>query len=180
MVYRSTRISAGFCISLAAIILLVPFAWLVSMLIAAAFHELCHLIAIRFLSGQNKAVYLRLAGPRIDLPDLSAGKEVLCALAGPLGGLFLIFFLDVFPQLAICALLQSAYNLLPLYPLDGGRAMKHMLLVLLPPPVAKKSFRIIECICKICIVLTGIWCWVWGGLGPMVLLVGIVLVLRVK
>lgn len=53
----------------------------------------------------------------------SAGREVLCALAGPLGGFLLLFLLHSAPRIALCAFVQSVCNLIPVYPLDGGRAL---------------------------------------------------------
>ena len=180
MVSKTQRFSAGFCISLAIILLIVPFSWLVSMLIAAAFHEICHLGAIRVLSGKTGRVYFRLAGPRIDLPELSPGREALCALSGPLGGLLLLLLVDVFPKLAICGLIQSVYNLLPMYPLDGGRALRSILSMMLPPPKVKQYVRVIEFLCRMGILAAGIWGCFWGGFGLLSFLVCMVIVIRVK
>ena len=58
---------------------------------------------------------------------MSGGREVVCILAGPLGGLSLLLLCRRFPRVAICGMLQSVYNVLPIYPLDGGRALRGIL-----------------------------------------------------
>ena len=50
-------------------------------------------------------------------------RELFCALAGPVGSLLLVTLQAWFPLLALCAFVQGCFNLLPLYPLDGGRAL---------------------------------------------------------
>ena len=49
------------------------------------------------------------------------------ALAGPFGGLVLLLTARWLPRLAICGLMQSVFNLLPISPLDGSRAVSAML-----------------------------------------------------
>ncbi len=58
---------------------------------------------------------------------MSSGKSVICILSGPMGSLLLFLFVRWIPRIAFCGLLQGIYNLLPIYPLDGGRVVRCML-----------------------------------------------------
>ena len=68
---------------------------------------------------------------------MSPGRELICILAGPAASLLLLCLARIFPRVAICGLIQGCYNLLPIAPLDGGRAL-HCLLSLLE----KRQFRL--------------------------------------
>lgn len=132
----SLFISSGYCFALAVMILLLPPEWIMSAMIAALIHELCHYLAILACSGKTAGVGLYSFSARIALPEMSRGKELLCALAGPFGGMMLWLLAPWFPRLAMCAAVQSLYNLLPVYPLDGGRALRCALHLFLPPSAA--------------------------------------------
>lgn len=112
------------CILLAAAVLLFPLNWLLAGLLAAAAHELCHLLAVKAMGGRVLRLRVTLGGLLMDTSPMGAGRELVCLLAGPVGALALLVLCRRFPRLAICAMLQSAYNLLPIYPLDGGRALR--------------------------------------------------------
>lgn len=174
------KISGGFCITLALMMLLVPFKWLLSAALAAAFHELCHYLAILACCGRCDRVKLYSFAAHLSLPEMSRGREVLCALAGPVGGLCLLPLAQWAPRLALCAAMQSAYNLLPIYPLDGGRALRSGLLLFLSPPIAAAVCHSFEIVFKLLIFLLGIYGCFGLKLGIFPLLMAMLLLIRVK
>ena len=174
------KISGGFCVVMALMLLLVPMKWLAAAAFAAAFHELCHHLAIRACSGTCVGVRFYAFAAHLPLPEMSRGREVLCALAGPIGGLSLLCLARCMPRLALCAAMQSAYNLLPIYPLDGGRALRSGLLLFLSPPAAAAVCHTLEIVFKALIFLLGIYgCFVLK-LGIFPLLLSLLLLIRVK
>lgn len=174
---RGVGISGGFCIALALMLLLLPLPWICAALAAAFFHELCHYLAIRACGHETQSLRLYSFGALMPLPEMSRGRELLCALAGPIGGLCLLPLARWIPRTAICAALQSVYNLLPIYPLDGGRAMRCILSIGFPPPRAAKIGRWVERICKagICAVALYGTMILHLGTGPL-LLAGLLLI----
>ena len=173
-------ISGSFCLGLALMLILLPFEWCISCMIAAGFHELCHYMAVRFLSGKPGAIQLFSYAARMPLPEMSAGREVVCALAGPLGGLCLLLLVGWFPRLSLCAAIQSLYNLLPVYPLDGGRALRCGLLILLPTDVAERFCRIVEFLCIFLAFAVAVYGCIWLKLGIFPLLMALLLLIRIK
>ncbi|NBH78160.1 hypothetical protein D3Z52_08230 [Clostridiaceae bacterium] len=96
--------------------LLLPF------LAAAALHELGHLLALRLTGGTLRRLCLTAAGGRMDciLPD---GRLACCAVhfAGPAANLAAaaLFRTLGFPLFAGANFVLSAFNLLPICPMDG-------------------------------------------------------------
>lgn len=180
MAHKERRISIGFCISMALMLLLMPFSWLMAMLLAAFFHELGHLIPIYLLSGQRQDIKLSIAGARIDLPNLDGGKEMICALSGPVAGFFLLFLYELFPKLALCALFQSLYNLLPIYPLDGGRALRCFLTIHFPPPIAAGVMYWVTLICKFILFVVGVIVCFRVEYGFLLFFISVMTIVRAK
>lgn len=173
-------VSFGFYLTLALMLLLMPLRWLFSAIVAAVFHEFCHYAAIRLLCRKSATVKLYSYGARMPLPEISRSKELLCAIAGPVGGLLLTAFAPLFPRLALCAFIQSFYNLLPIYPLDGGRMLSSLLSVLFLPPHAKAVLRITEISTKLIICLASLYACFCLRFGVLPLLIAALICIRSK
>lgn len=118
----------GFCLILLALLLLTcPLRWLAASILAAAFHELCHLGAVKLLGGQALSFRAGARGAVLEVEELGPGQEALAAAAGPAGSLLLLLLAGPFPNLALCGLGQGLFNLLPVFPLDGGRILLRVL-----------------------------------------------------
>lgn len=114
----------GFWLQLGLMLLLFPFRVLAGVLLAALIHECGHLVAIRLSRGEVRRIELHAGGVRIVTAPMEPKQELLCALAGPAAGALTLFAWRAFPELAVAGLFQTAFNLLPVYPLDGGRAWR--------------------------------------------------------
>lgn len=121
---RNIRVEASACLWWAVLLLFLPLRWLLAAVLAGSFHEFCHYLAIRAVGGKVEAVAIRLMGASITTPPLEARQELVCSLAGPVGSLVLVPFARFLPMTALCALVQCTFNLLPIYPMDGGRALR--------------------------------------------------------
>ena len=125
---------------------------------ACFFHELGHAAAIWAFGRQIAAVHLGFLGAVIQTQTLSYFQEVVCALAGPAVNLACgCLFRTAAADFAALSLLLALFNLLPLYPLDGGRALQAMLRQWL----AERACRLVLAACRVvfCSVLVGLAVW---------------------
>lgn len=152
---RIISVRYDFCILLALSLFLLPISWVVGWAIASCIHELFHILAIRICKVKILAVGLISTGAVIQTETMTPLQELFCSLAGPVGGLSAILFLRVMPQIAICAVVQSVFNLLPVYPLDGGRALKCFIALLAGDEMSQKISRLTSITT---ILLIGILC----------------------
>lgn len=119
-------------------------------------HESGHLLFMKLFKYDDvKMFFIPFFGAATKGYDLNpdANKQALVALAGPLPGICLGAILalafkytenDLYYQTAIMFLSINAFNLLPLYPLDGGRFIESILFS--RSPILEIVFKIITSI----------------------------------
>ena len=120
------RTEAGFWLVLGLMVLLFPLRFLVGVLLAAVIHELGHLTAILFTGGRVRGIWLHGGGARIETAPMEPGQAIICALAGPVAGALTVLAWRWFPELAVAGLVQTIFNLIPIYPLDGGQVARNI------------------------------------------------------
>jgi len=133
------RVEGSAWIFLAVLILLLPLSWVLSALTAALIHELSHILMLKLLCVPIFGIRVGARGAVLSTGAMTNQQELLCALAGPVGSFSVLILIRLFPRLALCALVQGLYNLLPFYPMDGGRAVRSGILLLLGKRPCKRK-----------------------------------------
>lgn len=121
---RADRFRAAAAIYWALVILLFPLSWIAAMGTAALIHEFGHWIALRCCGKKVYQFRIGITGALLETESLELWQELICSLAGPMAGLLPLLAVKWIPRVALCAMLQSLFNLLPVYPLDGGRCLR--------------------------------------------------------
>ena len=117
-------VNASVLIMLALSLYIIPIRWLLAWYAAVIIHELGHYFAVKLSGGQILSFQIRGNGCRMETTPLSDGKAVLSLVAGPIASLIPLLFIRQVPRLAVCGLFHSVFNLLPIYPLDGGKIVR--------------------------------------------------------
>ena len=159
-------------------LLVLPLRWCLAAVVAAGIHELFHCLAVWICGGRILRVEIGPGGAVLEAAPMSRGRELFSTLAGPAGGILTVLLLRRLPRIAICAALQTAWNLLPLLPLDGGRAVQSAAHLLLPDRAADRVCNAITWICKAGIGILGIYGTFFAKLGLLPLLLAGALLLR--
>ena len=106
---------------------LVPLKWLFAWFLSTLIHESGHIIAVNLCGGSCQKIVIRGSGCTIHTTELPLISTIICAAAGPAAGIVICLFYKFIPRVAICAFVQSMFNLLPIYPLDGGRILRSVM-----------------------------------------------------
>lgn len=154
----------------ALLLLVLPFPWLAAALMAAVVHEVFHILMVLILKGKVQRIQIASGGARLDSVLDEDWKLLLAQLAGPVGSLLLLFWCQRFPRLAICGCVHGIYNLVPIYPLDGGRILRCILHWWFPDR-ADRIGDLVENVVAILLAAAGLYGTVVLSLGALPLIV---------
>lgn len=144
-------ISSGALLWLAILLLLLPLQWVVALVLAVCIHECAHAVAICLTGGRIQGVYIGGTGTVLVCQPMSGMKELICAAAGPVGSALLLLLIRWMPRTAVCGAVHGLYNLIPLFPLDGGRILRGILVKLCSPSCADRVFSVMQIAIKVAI-----------------------------
>lgn len=103
------------------------------LMVFAFIHELGHLLAGILLGLKVKGIDVMPFGVSINFEDYSnkyIAKKIIIAMAGPLVNVIIVI-LGIYnnweEEIIYANILIGLFNLIPLYPLDGGRILKYII-----------------------------------------------------
>lgn len=142
------RVSGGFLLLAVWFALVNGWEPLVTVLAAAAVHELGHGVVLRLLGAEITGMRVGVLGAVLetDSGGLSYGGELAAALAGPAANLLAASALAALGggrwlEAVGAHLILCVFNLLPIYPLDGGRALYLLASWLAGPAAGETAVR---------------------------------------
>lgn len=142
------RVSGGFVLLAVWFVLANGWEPLATVLGAAAVHEWGHWVVLRLLGAEVTGFRLSVLGAVLETDSgrLSYGRELAAVLAGPAGNLLAALVLTAaargrWPAAVGANLVLCAFNLLPIRPLDGGRALYLLISWLAGPAVGETAAR---------------------------------------
>ena len=145
-------------------------------LIAFLVHELGHIAAVVFCCGKWNRISLKISGAVISCSVRGYTQEICCTAAGPAASfLLMLLMFRMRPELALISGSLGAVNLLPIYPLDGGRILRAILMLKLDEDrvnIILSRFAFV-----VCSILMGVACWITAELQTGIWPVFVVLVL---
>ena len=148
-------------------------------LLALALHEAAHLTALALFRRPVLGLTLSAGGAKIETEALTLRQEALSAAAGPLVNLLSgALTLRCVPAFSAVSLGLAAVNLLPLYPLDGGRILRAALLSRLTPERTERILRLAVWLTCSTLMVGACWLTVWRQAGLWPIFTALVLLCR--
>ena len=174
------RVSVSFWLLILAAAIVSPVQVVVSVLLAAALHECGHLAMLRLFHVPVEGLRLTALGAELYAKGarrLSYARELLVTLAGPAANLLCALFAGAFAKnwtvlyvFAGANVILCVYNLLPIQPLDGGRALYLAAAFFFGPMVGDAVAAVVGTACALSVLVLGIYLSVVSGSGMFFLL----------
>ena len=163
----SFEVRPGAVVLLAGLYFLLPLRWCARLALTVTVHELGHVAALILCGAQ--VCGLRMEGCGLVLrckPPEGALRTVTAALAAG-AGLFCILRGLGYIACAELSLLFSCVNLLPVLPLDGGRALYAALSALAGERAAERTLDVLGLVLPVMLMVLGLALFARGfGLAP--------------
>lgn len=169
------QLSTGFCLLVTWFALVNGWELLAVVLGAAAVHELGHCLVLKSLGAEIKRLRLSVFGAVLetDSTHLSYGGELAAVLAGPAANLLCVLLLaplgDRWTVFLGANLVLCAFNLLPVRPLDGGKALGLLVSWAAGPAAGEWAVRWIGAAAAAALAF-GVLCIIWCSGGSLWLL----------
>ena len=145
----------------------------ISFLLAAALHELGHLLVAKFLGMKVRRLTLSCAGAELVLDTHSSyAEDVILCLTGPAINLLLALWSN-YPFFTGANLLLGIFNLFPIRGLDGGNALYAFLAWALGPVLGERITKRVSILFSIAITLTGGGIFFYMKSSPRLMLMGV-------
>ncbi|HHT17168.1 MAG TPA: hypothetical protein GXZ77_05590 [Papillibacter sp.] len=181
------RIGGGALFALAAVYFFDTVEFALIVLLAAVVHELGHFLACRALGLCIDSFEIALWGLNIRVEGVMPYRaDVMAALSGPLMSLVFSFIAAAFGRyagfeggylLAGVSFLFFFLNILPIYPLDGGRALYALIASRFGQDRADKVSAVVGCALILMLLSGGAYIFIHTRVNISLLLVGMWLLL---
>lgn len=135
---------------------------------AAVCHEAGHIAALALMRVRIRRIRVGFDGAVLETAPMGYLQEIFCAVCGPLIN-FVLFFACVrsWFVFSFCNLIFLCYNILPVFPLDGGRILRAVLLLCFSDGTAVRVLHLARIITFVGISVVGVLlmvqfrCGVW-------------------
>lgn len=174
---RRVTISLALTLAAAFIYYVVSIETALAIALPVAVHELAHIIALRFFGLKVKSIRAELTGLCIDYCGFAEPlAHIAAAFAGPASGFIYAYAASLIARetgyawmelSAGISLLLSVFNLLPVLPLDGGRALYAALSAMAGERAAERTLDVLGLVLPVALMVLGLALFARGfGLAP--------------
>lgn len=164
-------VSASVLPLLCLLVYLDAFGIVLPFLLAAVLHEASHLAVMRLSRVPVSEIVIRPSGVTIRAVFPKSGLEAFSTAAGPLANLLLaLIFRAPYPRFCLANAALLAYNLLPIYPLDGGRLLRLLLVRVFGPTRGERFSQFVSAAAILAVVIIFIESTFRGSLDLLPLL----------
>ena len=173
-------IHPGYLLYFAACVLFLPIKIILAWMAATIIHELGHICCILLLKKEIYSVQFGVFGAQINTETLGIWQEMISAMAGPLSAIFILPFIKKFPIVTMFCILQSIYNLIPVYPMDGGRVVVGVLVYFAGRKRAIKIYIIFIMILMLLFLAGIVYISIRYSLGLLPLILIVIMIIKIK